>query len=1447
MKKSFFLIQTPKILFKKNNTFYFKRLFTLLLIFGVYIFTYSQNKGGGKGTKDIIIRACTQYIGNGLYRVNFGYDNPSRKNVAINENDSYVISNNGKNKTKGLNSFKSGSVEKAFTREFNANESVEWTIINPSGKVHTVIANVNSSHCPDIETGFIFPVFGQGDGKRNDKYGSEGFALAKGTAGDTPSEIIYQLDESKEKVLIEIVPKDGKMQQTIDLLQNIYFIPISDYLIDPSQIISKNLTTIDVFFPISQLDNLNLEETLLNFIRVLYPSIPNIGIVTTQGDSVQRSNLVRNSFRILRNGQIVPVDGTGIKTGVMSDSYDTQPFTGLSKATIDVQNGDLPGIGNPNLYEIPVEVFKEYPFGIASDEGRAMMHIIHDVAPGSQLGFYSAILSPRDFELGVNLFMAEDYDIVVDDITFITEPFFGNGRISQAIKAFTSLPGKTYFSSAGNFSNNGYQSIFNSSSILPSTNFLPASSLAKAHVFDITDGIEDVFQKIHVVPGIYMIVLQWDQGVATQDNSVGAISDLDIYIVDDFGNLIVGNNRTNELGDPTEIIVFQSTGTGEANIMITSANGTPVTDLPIRYIAFRSNGLEFLEYSGAPTTSGHAMTSEANIIAAFDIRNAEDPDVQLFSSHGGNISNGFYSEIDFSAPNGVFTNVSSIGQYVNSDDTFTSFFGTSASAPHAAAGMALLMSVQPSWFPDGLPGDAPSITNPLADQAIQLFKQNATSTGNQDIGGAGFIDLEKVFKSIATQTPKLLKLILEDGKTPGIDSLSVTIIGEYFLSKDETTVIFDGKELDIVEITETEIVVEVSPFTSNPCLIVSSDSSTPGGTDGGDSNCLQLLEKGKLAINIIADDIASEFGQSVNFSFHVEGLPENVSYESTGLPEVKYSTPAVFPYPDVNNYILTPYLDIELTEDQINSFQINFINGFFSVVNKDLLIKPEDAVHTYGEPIEIVLNYEYDPTGIADNNEFLSMIKITHQNDYYQDKNSFILFNDFRALINDIDILELLEGSSWISTERTIVNEFRALINNIGVIDLDPSHFTDYYDAKNTSTTNDFRALINDFRALINTSDLFNGTIYFNNDFRALINDFRALINDSSSSFTVIHEEDAPSEVDPERIISNFYASDLITGIHVDEESHYILPGTFLNQLESNFQVSYASGRLTILPATLNVTIEPNDLVIYQGDILEITASIEGFVYDDTLETVFPDGIPFYLVDDQGNEFNEGDVGVFDIKIREPQNYLLVISNNPRVYINPYHDNIKKVRTYLDCVKYNPSDPEGLIYTAVFSYENDNFDSVFVFDVLDNNLSGPARFEGQLPNVFFPGSGSFEIRFDGNQLVWSLTTYGSTHKSSVSSSSTSESGKCDGKIAPDYEIYPNPVTSASSYQLTIQSNVVEASEVRILDLYGSTLFSTNFDGSIDTIVVDLSSYESGMYFIRIINSSDAYMYSILKE
>ena len=68
-------------------------------------------------------------------------------------------------------------------------------------------------------------------------------------------------------------------------------------------------------------------------------------------------------------------------------------------------------------------------------------------------------------------------------------------------------------------------------------------SPAKAHDFDSDIVGVDIFQRIRVVPGTYMIVLQWDENLASQENTSGAIDDLDIYLVDDEGRLIVGNNR----------------------------------------------------------------------------------------------------------------------------------------------------------------------------------------------------------------------------------------------------------------------------------------------------------------------------------------------------------------------------------------------------------------------------------------------------------------------------------------------------------------------------------------------------------------------------------------------------------------------------------------------------------------------------------------------------------------------------------------------------------------------------------------------------------------------------------------------------------------------------------------------------------------------------------------
>jgi hypothetical protein len=62
-----------------------------------------------------------------------------------------------------------------------------------------------------------------------------------------------------------------------------------------------------------------------------------------------------------------------------------------------------------------------------------MLQIVHDVAPKAKLAFRTGFVSEGDFALGVRqLADVANCDIIVDDITYITEPFFRDGFVAQS-------------------------------------------------------------------------------------------------------------------------------------------------------------------------------------------------------------------------------------------------------------------------------------------------------------------------------------------------------------------------------------------------------------------------------------------------------------------------------------------------------------------------------------------------------------------------------------------------------------------------------------------------------------------------------------------------------------------------------------------------------------------------------------------------------------------------------------------------------------------------------------------------------------------------------------------------------------------------------------------------------------------------------------------------------
>ena len=322
----------------------------------VLFFCFSLS-GYAQKEKEIIPLVCVKKIDAGLFQATFSYENPTKKEVVIDENGSIIKSNNGKKVAKGLNRFKPGLNKKSFTKEFGPGDYVEWTITS-NGQTKTVVANGNSAYC-EPDDSFIFPVIG--NGKSFDLIGQELTSLCDGIAGDEPSPLIFRLNNNK--VLVEIIPVKGQFQGAIDLLKGItpqcstiaspFNIPDSDFLLYDStktiEEVLEGLAAIDVFITEDVICKLNDYPCVINFARPAYPSIKNAfangntGLAVSQGDATQTTDIVRESFKLIDAvGNVLPVDGTGITIGVMSNSFDKQPFSegNPSKATLDVLAGD---------------------------------------------------------------------------------------------------------------------------------------------------------------------------------------------------------------------------------------------------------------------------------------------------------------------------------------------------------------------------------------------------------------------------------------------------------------------------------------------------------------------------------------------------------------------------------------------------------------------------------------------------------------------------------------------------------------------------------------------------------------------------------------------------------------------------------------------------------------------------------------------------------------------------------------------------------------------------------------------------------------------------------------------------------------------------------------------------------------------------------------------------
>src|SRR6266853_1469673 len=539
------------------------------------------------------------------------------------------------------------------------------------------------------------------------------------------------------------------------------------------------------------------------------------GKITSQGDFAQGTSALRATYPTLT--------GSGVTVGILSDSYDcyavyaasgTPPASGLNgyasngflaDAAVDTASGDLSASVNV-LKEAPCASYGVPYFLPFSDEGRAMLQVVHDVAPGASLAFHTASITEADFASGITALAAAGARVIADDVGYLDEPFFQVGIVAQAIDA-VEAQGVAYFSAGGNDGQVAYDNtapIFNTLS----ASFPDAGEMLLN--FDATGMTTNPSLPLTIpaglVPGEFIaIVVEWDQPYVTgAPGSGGATSNIDLCVTgvsgtdeifDLRGNLNVactGANATRV--DPVQVLIIGNLASASGNSAQETLNVqiglAPGSSAPGRIkVAVQANGAQVTInsfYSPGPTLQGHPGAAGAAALgAAYFLRTPRcgtTPAVlESFSSQGGSpilfdatgvklATPVVRPKPDFVGPDGInntFLGVvlSSNGSGViecQNDLSFPSFFGTSAATPHAAGVAALMLQSNASVTPAQIYG------------ALRSSAAAMTATPPDFLSGYGFIQADA---ALALQAPTAPTLTLGAASIVAGGSTSLTWSG----------------------------------------------------------------------------------------------------------------------------------------------------------------------------------------------------------------------------------------------------------------------------------------------------------------------------------------------------------------------------------------------------------------------------------------------------------------------------------------------------------------------------------------------------------------------------------------------------------------------------------------------------------------------------------------------
>jgi hypothetical protein len=558
------------------------------------------------------------------------------------------------------------------------------------------------------------------------------------------------------------------------------------------------------------------------------------GAVTSQGDFAQNSDLVRSQNALT---------GAGVTVGVLSDSYDCYqeyqdagtPLPGgqqgyanngfTATAATDISTGDLPANvlvlaeANPrNLGCMGYGAPTQLPFG---DEGRAMMQIVHDVAPGAGLAFYTAENSEADFANGIVQLAASvssggaGAKVIVDDVGYFDEPFFQDGLVAQAVNTVVAK-GVAYFSSAGNNGTLAYDN--NTPDFVTSTsapagevllNFDQSGAATPTTTLPVTIA--------SLIPGEFVaIVVEWDQPYVTgAASSGGSKNQIDVCITGSGGDIITNLNGAaatcsgpSSLGlDPVQVLFVTNPANSSGNtavenitIQVGLLNGGSAPHPGRIKLVVEDDGAgstinQFATNSG--TIQGHPLAAGALAVgAAFFVSSPScgfTPTLEPFSSAGGDPilfdstgtrlplaqqvprqkpdlvgpdgGNDTFLGFTLASGNPPIPDPSTVTQCAN-NAKFPNFFGTSAAAPHVASIAALMLQADPALTPAQIYGF-------LRQSAVAIGAAPTVSAPNY-AAGYGFVQANLAETLVPAIVPAAPTLTLTDSSIVTGTSTTIT-------------------------------------------------------------------------------------------------------------------------------------------------------------------------------------------------------------------------------------------------------------------------------------------------------------------------------------------------------------------------------------------------------------------------------------------------------------------------------------------------------------------------------------------------------------------------------------------------------------------------------------------------------------------------------------------------